>query len=136
MPSPFAILRLPALAVALALASAGLGMAAHAQAAAASLAVCEGQAGEAKESKVANFTLPAETRLRITYAIAANPDGANPSALVRLQRKLPNGSFVTVKTMADLDQNGETEAKPFPAGDYKLEVSATLAIFKVSAMRD
>jgi hypothetical protein len=100
------------------------------------LGVCEGKAGEQKETKTATFVLQAEAPLKIAYDIAANPANTAPKVMVRLQRKLPNGSFVTVKTMTDLDQGGETEAKPFPAGDYKLEVTATQAAFRVTTTRE
>lgn len=99
------------------------------------LCACEGKAGETKETKSATFDLQIEASLRLAYEIASSSENVTPKVTARLQRKLPNGSFVTVKTLCDLDQNGETDAKPFPAGNYKLEVTAERAIFRVAATR-
>lgn len=100
------------------------------------LCTSSGKIGEKKETQTAKFTLTAETSVKVAYEIAANPDGASPSVLVRLQRKLPNGSFVTVKTLSDLTENGETDAKQFPAGEYRMEITAASAAFTVTAQKD
>lgn len=100
------------------------------------LAVCEGSAGADGGARAAAFALAAESSLKLVYEVSPDADGTPSKATVRLQRKLPNGSFVTVKTIADATEGGETDAKPFPAGEYKLEVKAVSAKFRVLAVKE
>ncbi len=100
------------------------------------LGSCSGKAGAQKETQEATFALKAESAIKLSYAISGNPADATPEVVVRIQRKLPNKSFVTIKTLADLSGAGQTESKSYPAGDYRLEVTAANANFKVTAEKD
>ena len=96
------------------------------------VATCAGAAGDKEETRSAPFSLKAEAPVSLLYEVDANPGEAAPSATIRIKRKLPNGSFVTIKTMDKIKDHGQTEASSFPAGDYTLEVVATHATFKVT----
>ncbi len=96
------------------------------------VATCSGTAGDKEETQSATFSLKVEAPVTLLYEVGANPGDAAPSATIRIKRKLPNGSFVTIKTIDKIKDNGQTEASSFPAGDYTLEVVATHASFKVT----
>ena len=96
------------------------------------VATCSGAAGDKEETRSAPFSLKAEAPVSLLYEVGANPGDSAPTATIRIKRRLPNGSFVTIKTMDKIRENGQTESSSFPAGAYTLEVVATHAIFKVT----
>ncbi len=100
------------------------------------LATCSGKTGAQKETKGIDFVLKAESAVKLNYDIAGNPADVAAEVVVRLQRKLPNKSFVTIKTLPDLSGAGHTESKSYPAGEYRLEVASTRTAFTVTVEKD
>ena len=100
------------------------------------IATCSGTAGDKEEISSAPFSLKAETAVTVVYEASAAPEDADPSITIRIKRKLPNGSFVTIKTVDKIKEDGQTDSNSLPAGDYTLEVAATHAKFKAAAQSE
>jgi len=100
------------------------------------LGSCKGEADDKAKTEEFSFTLAADGAVNVKYELEANPEDATPNLSIHIQRKLPNGSFVTFKLINDLSASGQTNTLQLPTGEYKVKVTALHAKFSVTADRE